>query len=649
MSNRVLDDADPYASRLAMRAGELATYQVVVPVDAGTPRTERFAFRAIVGISMGGNAAMSIALAHPDRFDVVADLGGEPGPSMRYTLTMVRDYLFGGFCTTADEAAGHGAVGQLCPDQQRPPRTDQFEIKSDFDHMVYQDGEGVGLTLSRSFYMKAARDLARALSNPALYNPEDPYRPPGVSAAYLERPPAERCADPVVLTDFYDREFNPDGSRPVITFCDGNDGPVLGTIDPTVAPTTRRRSCSRSTSTRTAGAIPVSRSSPTPTSRSPTSASTAWPRSTSPATTRSPTPIRPATTTTTSRNPGGTEGNLDWDQGEPFEDVGLDGVDGTCQHGDAPAPGLGGCYDVGEGDGAWTLSPNVARWYESDVATRLAALTPAQRAHVSLWFDAGIRDMLNASISANAGAGVLATYGLPVGVYDGFSPLDGSSSETVYDFARVDWSRVPRYALLRYGNPDATEAQIALGDGRHVGTAAQLVNRATTAFAWIDKRLPDGDRVDETAGGEALRGQLFTAPSTGRETPYAVFLPPGYDQADNADLRYPVVYFLHGYGQEPDDLLALSSVFEVYMQPSSLDLAQRFQKMIIVYVDGRCRPAGDDALPVNPDGDRCERGTFYKDAPGGGPAQMETNLLELMDHIDGLYRTRAAADVEIVP
>jgi hypothetical protein len=37
---------------------------------------------------------------------------------------------------------------------------------------------------------------------------------------------ATRCANPIVLADFYDREFNPDGSHAVITFCDGGDSVV---------------------------------------------------------------------------------------------------------------------------------------------------------------------------------------------------------------------------------------------------------------------------------------------------------------------------------------------------------------------------------------------------------------------------------------
>jgi hypothetical protein len=72
----------------------------------------------------------------------------------------------------------------------------------------------------------------------------------------------------------------------------------------------------------------------------------------------------------------------------------------------------------------------------------------------------------------------------------------------------------------------------------------------------------------------------------------------------------------------------------------------RFQKFIIVYVDGRCRP-NKDGTPVDPAGDQCERGTFYMDAPLGGLARMETNLLDLMDYIDANYRTRTPSAAQV--
>lgn len=635
-----VDVADRYASRLVIRAPELATYQVVAPADAGATETRRFTFRAIMGISMGGNAAMSIGLRHRDRFDFIGDLGGEPGPSMTYSLAMFNDYLFGGFCDGA-------RTGELCPAEQRPAALDQFEIKSDFEHMTYQDGDGVGLTLRRNLYMKAARDLSRALGNPALYNPDPAahgYAPPGVDDAYLARAAADRCANPIRLDRFYDRRFNPDGSRPVITFCDGGDGEALGlgVFDPALPqgnPAEVLLAVDVNDNGRRDAGEPVVTQATEPFADVGVDgvASVDEPGY-DPVTNPDPA----GDDFHALRNPRGTEGDRDRQDGEPFEDVGLDGVAGTCQW-SAAAPT---CFDVGEGDGQFTRSPNVERWLTGDLERNLAALSPAERRRVGIWMDAGIRDFLNAGVSANAGMGALmARFELAGAVVENFGGLPGGR-ERAYDFTQVRWDELPDNVFLRYGDPDASEASIRAGDGRHVGTATQVINRVASAFAWLDRRLVDGDRDDERDSGETRMAQTFT-PSSGRATPYAIFLPPGYNAAANASRRYPVVYFLHGYGQEPDDLVALSGVFENYMIASDLPRERRFQKVIIVYVDGRCRP-NVDGVPVPAGGDGCEGGTFYMDAPGGGPAQMEQNLLELMDYIDATFRTKAAADVTVV-
>ena len=77
-------------------------------------------------------------------------------------------------------------------------------------------------------------------------------------------------------------------------------------------------------------------------------------------------------------------------------------------------------------------------------------------------------------------------------------------------------------------------------------------------------------------------------------------------------------------------------------------VGKRLQKFIIVYVDGRCRPQRD-GVPVDPTGDLCERGTFYTDAPLGGTARMEQNLLDLMVHIDATYRTKQPSAATVTP
>jgi hypothetical protein len=267
---------------------------------------------------------------------------------------------------------------------------------------------------------------------------------------------------------------------------------------------------------------------------------------------------------------------------------------------------------------------------------------------MAMWFDGGIRDFLNASVSSNQAVGqALATYGLPFGVYDNFAVLADGTDDNTYDFTTIAWDEIPRDGFLRYGDPDASEATIENGDGRHVGTAAQLIDRVETAFAWLDQRWPDGDRDDADDGGTTLMDQSFTSPTTGRVSPYALYLPPGYNDPANASHHYPVVYVLHGYGQQPDDLVALSAVIATHMI-SSEPLATRIQKFIMVFPDGRCRP-GSSGVPVPATGDGCEEGTFFLDAPLGGTARMETNLLDLMTFIDQTYRTKPASTESVVP
>jgi hypothetical protein len=517
--------------------------------------------------------------------------------------------------------------------------------------MLFQDGDGVGLTLQRSLYMKGVRDMARALSNPAHYNIDNPYTPPGIPLSYMATQPIDRCAQPIVLRNFHDREFNPSGAADVITFCDGGDtreGLGLGVFDPNAThndPAEILLAVDLDGNERRDAGEPIVTNAFEPfqdvgadgiadvdepgynatTNPDPAGDNFHW-----------------------QRNPRGTEGNDDFDAGEPFEDVGLDGVAGTCQQGQPPPNGVAGCYDFGEGDATWTLSPNVQRWYEHDVVTRVAAMSQADRDHIRFWFDAGIRDFLNNSVGVNTGLGQLSgIYNLPIGMYDGFFPISREGTEATYDFTTVQWQDLPRHGYLRYGDPDASPDKIMSGDGRHVGTPVQIINRVTTAFAWLDKQWPDGDREDTREGGTLIKDQTFVSPTTGRDSPYGLFLPPGYNAPENANKRYPVVYFFHGYGQEPQDLVDLSAVFANYMLAEQ-PLEYRFQKFIIVYVDGRCRPQRD-GVPVDPTGDLCERGTFYLDAPMGGTARMEQNLLDLMDHIDANYRTKGSSAAEVVP
>ena len=96
-------------------------------------------------------------------------------------------------------------VGQLCPNKSTKA-ADQFEIPSDYEHMVTQSGDGVGLTLDRNLYMQASRDLGRARRRTrASYNTGSAYAPPRRRLHRTSRrEPGRRAAPtPTTLTSFY--------------------------------------------------------------------------------------------------------------------------------------------------------------------------------------------------------------------------------------------------------------------------------------------------------------------------------------------------------------------------------------------------------------------------------------------------------------
>ncbi|HZS42555.1 MAG TPA: hypothetical protein VFF06_37250, partial [Polyangia bacterium] len=224
-------------AKVHFHAPDVATVQLAIPQAAGQPYMRHFTYRGIGGVSMGGFGSSVNFWLHPDRYDAIGVMGADPGPDLTYSLGMIHDFFMAGFCTAPDD--GVQKIGQLCP-PKRQLLADQMEEPSSFEAFNYQPGEGVGLTLGRNTYVKANRDLARALGNGAYYNPASKYLPPGVPAATLQMQNADICANAVVLKNFFDARYNPDGTRDVITFCDGNDsdsGLGLGKFDPSIQAT----------------------------------------------------------------------------------------------------------------------------------------------------------------------------------------------------------------------------------------------------------------------------------------------------------------------------------------------------------------------------------------------------------------------------
>ncbi|MDB4964520.1 MAG: hypothetical protein JWN44_209 [Myxococcales bacterium] len=645
VSNLVIERAH---GKVHFHTPDVATYQVARKTDAGNKASRHYTFRAVAGVSMGGVGSSINFWRHPERYDAIGVMGADPGPDLTYTLGMIHDWFMAGFCTADDGAA---KIGMLCP-AARKPLADQLERMSSFESFLYEKGEGVGLTLRRSLYVRANRDLARALGNAAYYNPDSPYLPPGVPASVLSTPNAALCANPVVLKNFYDKRYNPDGKFDVITFCDGNDSDAvgLGKFDPATPatdPTQILLAVDVNGNGRRDSGEPVIVQGNEPFSDVGTDGKA---DADEPGYDAATNPDPNGDDYHYLWNPTGTENNWRYDQGEPFEDNGVDGVWSATGGCDAMA-GKPNCYDYGEGNGVFDYVPNAANWRARDPRTNLEKLGDADLARLDTWYDAGIRDFFNAQVSTNSLMGALMAKGVPVRSWEGFPSMAGGAPamEQQFDVNKVDWSGLGRHVYVRYGNPDATDATVeATGDGRHVGTATQAIHRAQSLLFFLASRFPDGDRALAPVDSSHSRVSGMFHSAAGRDSPYTVVLPPGYTQPENATKRYPVVYFMHGYGMDPEGIASLSVIAQNAMVDDRQPDDKRMQKFILVLVDAKCRPGGDvKQAPLPTNGDLCEEGTFYTDHPEG-TAKGESELMELQDYIDQNYRTKAPADFPVV-
>ena len=97
---------------------------------------------------------------------------------------------------------------------------------------------------------------------------------------------------------------------------------------------------------------------------------------------------------------------------------------------------------------------------------------------------------------------------------------------------------------------------------------------------------------------------------------YCVQLPPDYDAKDPAPRRYPVLYFLHGLGQNEQTLFSTGGW-------SVIEDLRRQHKIA-------------DFLVVAPEGKR----SFYINSPGNKLRYSDFFLQEFMPHIESKYRVR---------
>ena len=334
-------------------------------------------------------------------------------------------------------------------------------------------------------------------------------------------------------------------------------------------------------------------------------------------------------------NREGTERNYLHDEGEAYDDDGLDGVPNTG--------------DFGEANGVYDLSPSLQKWYEKSPADLFAAMDNAQSKRLDVWMDAGVRDFLNTAQISNSLYATLARR-MDAKVFNDFPSLPGLPEGESYAYFNADYSReaMGQLTYLRYGDPEICPGTDDIqGDGNHVGP--DVVHRLYTLFSFMSARMPPEGR-DRAFGGalgdlESPNGTIsdfgfmseFQSEVLGTTVPFGVLLPPDYFLSDavDEDRRYPVLYFFHGQGMRAADLVTVGlalwgSMKESVRADRVLEGKTDLQRAIIIWVDGECHD------------DECFTGNFYTDFEGlpRDDRRFETAFYELARHVDTTYRTK---------
>jgi hypothetical protein len=525
------------------------TFQVGVDERAGQTYDRRWAFRAITGISMGASGASMIGTRNSERFDLIGPLGGPT--DWGYLAHYIREGGMGGF----------GPAPDFGSDPMVP--TQELEHAQAYDNWWFPAGEGTGGSFNRSDYAQIFLDLMLSFGNIVTYNDLSPYAAPGLPLTELGLPASVRCdfTDGCgtnsgvyrIATGYYDDEFNPDGSRPVITFCDGR-----GSSDRSVP---FDRACDLNgdnvpdETNEGAYDAPCAQDRPMDISfavdlndnglRDPGEpiirnfyepfedlGADGLADADEPGYDAVANPDPAFDNYDYAINPGGTEGNWFYDEGEPWEDLGLDGV------ADTPQLDEGG-YDYGEGNGTYDFNPNLADLlFNRNPRHLINSASPEELERLNFFLDAGARDLFNFGVGGNQLMGALAGQGQNVRVYDGFYSLQDLLPEDAddYSFADVNYATLGENVFLRYGSIDASPLEICLGDGKHVGSFIQVANRLLTMLGYMTNRFPDPELSVISAPYPQANGTYFApSASSGGVQRYSIAFPPGLETTQCSD------------------------------------------------------------------------------------------------------------------
>ena len=616
-----------------------------------------FTNKAIAGVSMGGGASAQLAFSQPDRWDFVGILGA-PLVDLPSFARMLRRSWFSGFCSLEYLESLHAAGNSLdteeafcglytdrvspnlLPEQTTVPSNwleagsdPMWEFTSDYHNWWRGPDGGRGGPFPRHSLLGSLEDILKAYSSP-LYelNPEIPWAAPGVTREWLAMSTQERCANPIVQQNFYHAEYNPNGEYPVITFCDGSHG------DPNSSPKVFLARLTpdtpRSTSQAMFLAVDINRNGRRDYGE-PMIHNSAE-RYDDFGTDCIPSDLEDGYDPVTNPDPAGddydpfqnilgTENNYWYDTGETYLDHGIDGVAETGDH--------------GEDSGLFERAPGWENAKQYDPHLLLEQLSSDELARLNIYMDAGVRDFFNTAIHANRFfAHLQAIVGEEkTSTFQDLPSLAKDGEE--FEKFEPDYEKITQYSYVRYGSVNATASEIADGDGNHLGTLAQAIDRAATAFAIVQNGWPHADHeiMANPIGDTRYSGSdSYESQTLGVNQQYTYILPPGYHEPENADLRYPVLFLLHGQGQRHADQLVYALFTQSAMVESSSPGVAKWGKFIIICPNGRC------ASGV------CSSGNFWTNFSSGEQShKFYDDFYELVDLVDERYRTLEPQDVDM--
>ncbi len=249
--------------------------------------------------------------------------------------------------------------------------------------------------------------------------------------------------------------------------------------------------------------------------------------------------------------------------GETYQDFGLDGVAGSS--------------DRGEGNSTFDRDPDIDRWLAEDPRTRLESRSASEIQRQRIYMDVGDEDELGFARQYANLVSVLMAKGLTVAVHDGFrgNCVQIPDVDTPYTLVIYDGGHIG------FDGADSIDDDLRNGD---ICGPAAIWQRLIHLLVAIDAAFPNPDRglggarpVGDTLTVDIASPALAVSGGTAPMRRVVVYRPPAFF---NTDRKFPILYFLGGHGQSPDDFERVGLLLDL------LIAADVLQNMYVAFLPG---------------------------------------------------------------